>query len=190
MFVAIMFLVVNEAPRAGQVGRPNADPALSPEVLTCLVMWMSSFAAATLLTMWSVLIAWRHRVKVWISGEISVSQRQNEWPPRPTLRQRPNPNLLKWWIIGSGIGLFVGLFIGGIILLMTGLDAMNRQPRIANNGGGGAALFGGLVGAGAPIISAILIIFVGSRILERIGANSPAECWPLGELIAESNPSD
>lgn len=183
MFAAIMLLVATEGGPVRQARAPNAGPEMPPEVMACVGMWMMSFVAATLITILSVVLAWHRRVKVWISGGISDSRRQNQWPPRPRPRFRPESNLLKWWLIGSGAGLFVGLFLFGILLLFSGLDAMNLQARNGNNQGGGAAVFGGLVGGGLPIISAILILVIGGRVLDRIGARSPAECWPSDESI-------
>ncbi len=188
MFVAIMFLVATEGGAARQARGPNAGPEMPPEVMACVGMWIMSFVAATLLTILSVVSAWYRRVKVWISGSISDSRRQNEWPPRPSIRRRPGENRLMLMLVGSGAGLFVVLFLIGIMLLFSGIDGMQRQAQNGNNQGA-AVLFVGVVGVGMPIVSAFLILIVGERILRRIAASSPTECWPGEELIADTDPS-
>jgi len=188
MFVAIMFVVAVEGRGVPPPKGPDPGRVMQPEVLACMGMWMMSFVAATLITILSVVLAWYRNVKVWISGSISDSRRRDEWPPRSRSRLSPESNLLKWWLIGSGAGLFVALFLFGMILLFSGLEAMNRQVRNGNNQGA-AAVFGGLVGGGLPIISAVLILAIGGRIFERIGAQSATECWPDEGVLAASNPS-
>lgn len=186
MFGAIIFLVVIEEGPVRRARAPNAGPAMPPEVSACMVMWIMSFVVATLGTILSVLLAWFYRVNVWISGSISESRRQNEWPPRPRPRLPAESNLLKWSLIGSGAALFVVLFLIGIVFLFSGMDAMNGRAWNGNNQGA-AAIFSMLVGGGILICSTILILVIGSRVLDRIGAKSPTECWPeQTEAIVET----
>lgn len=161
-FVAIFFLLAIEGPQLKQ-----KNPAMPPEVMACMVMWLLSFSAATLLTMVSAVLAWSRGVKVWISGRISEIRQLNVWPPRPVPKLRPDANLLKWWLIGAGAGVFVILFIVGLIFMFDG--AKRPAP--------GANKVAGFVAGTAPFVSALAIVFFGSVILEKTGAKSPEECW-------------
>lgn len=184
MLVAIMFLMATEPPQAR---RPNGGPVVPPEVITCLCMCLASFAVATVFTALAVCFAWGHRIKVWISGPVSRSRRLNEWPPRPIPGRLAPTNLLKGWLIGTGAGLFVFLFVAGILLLVAGVKVM--LPRQIGNNQKTAVLFGIVVGVGIPLITAMIILVVRGRILSRIEAASPAECWPEDEKNSESDPS-
>ena len=185
MLVAIMFLVATEPPQARG---PNRDPVTPPEVMTCLCMCLASFAVATMFTVLSVGFAWRRRIKVWISGTISRSRRLNEWPPRPVPGLFAPSNLLKGWLIGAGAGLFVFLFVAGIVLILVGVKAM--LPRQIGNNQTTVVLVAVIIGVGIPLLTAIFILVIRGHILRRIEAISPADCWPADELIPDSDPSD
>ena len=185
MLVAIMFLVATEPPQARG---PNRDPVTPPEVMTCLCMCLASFAVATMFTVLSVGFAWRRRIKVWISGTISRSRRLNEWPPRPVPGLFAPSNLLKGWLIGAGAGLFVFLFVAGIVLILVGVKAM--LPRQIGNNQMTVVLVAVIIGVGIPLLTAIFILVIRGHILRRIEAISPADCWPADELIPDSDPSD
>ncbi|GDY09332.1 hypothetical protein LBMAG52_28180 [Planctomycetia bacterium] len=189
MFIAIIFFVATEPPQARPANRPNADPDLPPEVMTCMAMWMGSFVVATLLTLLSVCFAWRRPVKVWISRSVSESRRLNEWPPRPAPRLRPDPNLLNCWMVSSGAGLFVLLFIIGVAALMASFDAAKPLGPAGNNQWADV-VFGVIVGVFVPIGSAFLILVFGGMTFKRIGAGSPTECWPANEPTTELGSSD
>lgn len=185
MLMAIIFLVATEPPL---VRGPNRDPAPPPEMITCLCMCLASFAVATMFTVLAVGFAWRCRIKVWISGTISRSRRLNEWPPRPIQGLLNQSNLLKGWLIGTGAGLFVFLFVAGIALILAGVKVM--LPRQLGNNQKTAVLVAVIIGVGIPLLTAIFILVVRGHVLRRIEATSPAECWPAGELIPDSDPSD
>ena len=185
MLVAIVFLMATEPPQARG---PNRDPETPPEVITCLCMCLASFAVATMFTVLSVGFAWRRRIKVWISGTISRSRRLNEWPPRPIPGLFAPSNLLKGWLIGAGAGLFVFLFVAGIVLILVGVKAM--LPRQIGNNQMTVVLVAVIIGVGIPLLTAIFILVIRGHILRRIEAISPADCWPADELIPDSDPSD
>ena len=185
MLVAIMFLMATEPPQARG---PNRDLVMPPEVITCLCMCLASFAVATIFTVLSVGFAWRRRIKVWISGTISRSRRLNEWPPRPIPGLLAPSNLLKGWLIGTGAGLFVFLFVAGIALILVGVKAM--LPRQIGNNQKSVVLVAVMIGVGIPLLTAIFILVIRGHILRRIEATSPADCWPADELIPDSDPSD
>lgn len=189
MFVATVFFVATDPPQARPANRPKVDPDLPPEMVICMVMWMGSFGVATLLTLLSVCLAWRQPVKVWISRSVSDSRRLNQWPPRLVPRPRPERNLLNSWLVGSGAGLFVLLFLIGLAVLMASFDAAKRLGPAGNHQWIDVG-FGVIVGVFVPIGSAFLILVFGDLIFKRIGARSPTECWPANEPITELVPSD
>jgi hypothetical protein len=184
MFAAILFIVALDPPQPGRRGAQN-DPDLPPEVMTCMVMWLTSFASATLLTGTSILLAWRRRVKVWISASISESRRRDEWPPRPLPRARPERNLLRAWTIGTGLGAFVICFVLGMI----GLASLVGFVRAGNNPRAGAAFAVG-IGVAIPIAAAFFCLTVAGLILNRTGASSPVDCWPAEQLEVSSDSTD
>lgn len=188
MFGAIIFLVAWEGPRPA--GRPKGDPELPPEVMACMGMWIASFAVATCLTAIAVCLAWPQRVRVWISRSVADSGRMNLWPPRTPRLVSSERNLLKWWMIGMGAGVFVFLFILGVLMLLATWDAFKRGVPAGKNPGGGAVIFGALVGAGLPFGAAVMILWVGGKILARIEATSPSECWPDDESILRPDSFD
>ena len=81
------------------------------------------------------------------------------------------------------MALFVTLFLVGLFAmwLATKLVAGPNVPAGGGGGGGGAVAMGLLLGICAPILAAVSILVIGSRIFARIGAVTPADCWP--ELV-------
>ncbi len=188
ILIAIPVLAVTEAPQVRAARRLNAGPPLAPEMITCLVMCLASYAAATMLTLLAVLFAWRSRIKVWISGAIWKSRRLNEWPPRPLPGRLAPSNLLKAWLIGTGAGLFLFLFLPGMALVLVGVKVM--LPRQIGNNQKSAVLVAVVAGMGITLLTTAILLVIRGDILNRIGATSPAECWPADEPILESDPSD
>jgi hypothetical protein len=172
MFVTIIFFV--ETQRLQPVPpKAQNEPNLPPEIQTCMVMWLASFASAMLFTGAAILLAWRRRVKVWISASISESRRRDAWPPRPLPRMRPEANLLKYWAFGTGIGAFVVFFVIGLFLI----DPFMGFDRAGNNGPL-APVFGLVVVVGFPLLAVIFCPTMTGLVLQWFGARSPLECWP------------
>ena len=92
-------------------------------------------------------------------------------------------------MIGSGAGLFVFLFIVCIVVLMSFFDAQ-RGGGPAGKNQWADMIFALFIGAVMPIGGAFMILGIGGLLLRRIGASSPAECWPANEPLAELDPSD
>lgn len=163
LFLTLAFSVVVEL-RQAQAGQAARDPLV--EAVTCLLVWLVSSAFATLLTLFSVVLAWRRRVKVWVTGSISEARRHGNWPPRVSSRGR---NALRWWLITTGAVLFTTLFVLGLTLLFK-IFGGNAGPK----GGVAVALFGVLT----PIGAALAILMLGGRVFSQVGAMAPADCWP------------
>ncbi len=173
LFVILILIVLTEL----KPGPPRQVKEVTVEALTCLCVWLVSSASATLLTMLAVFIAWKRGRKVWISGSMTASRRRNLWPPQPRSTGR---NLLRWWLVTTGVSLFLTLFTLGLTVLLSFVGNVRPgngpPPQIAE-------VLGALLGALIPIISAFAILLIGSHIFVRIGAITPADCWPeLAEL--------
>ena len=188
ILIAIPVLAATEPPQVRAARRLNAGPPLAPEIMTCLVMCLASYAAATMLTLLAVFLAWRSRIKVWISGTISESRRLNKWPPRPIPGRLAPSNLLKAWLIGTGAGLFLFLFVAGIALVLVGVKLL--LPMQIGNNQKSAVLVAVVVGVGVILLTTMIILLIRGDIFSRIGATRPAECWPADEPIPESDRPD
>ena len=182
--VACLFLKATQPP---QVRDPNGNLSVPPEIITCLCMCLASFAVATVLTLIAAGSAWKRQVKVWISGPISQSRRLNEWPPRPIPGKLAPTNLLKSWLIGTGAGFFLMLFVSGSAVSLAIVKVM--LPGVGNNQKS-AVLSAVVVGVGLLLIAAMFILLSNDRIFSRIEANSPADCWPDEAADMASDPSD
>ena len=188
MLITIMFLIATEPPQVRAARRLNAGPAPAPEMVTCLVMCLASFAAATMLTVLAIAFAWRGRIKVWISGTVSHSRQLNEWPPRPIAGKQSSSNLFKAWLIGTGAGMFAFLFVAGITLVLSWLKLI--LVRQAGQNQLTTILVAVVSGVGVLVLLATFRLAVRGQILSRIGADSPMECWPSNESGSEFDSSE
>jgi hypothetical protein len=183
MFLIVMVVGVSQAQQAGAQQVPNNAPMPPTEIMTCMIVWLISSAMATFLTLVSVWLSRHGDVKVWISGSVSESRRQNRWPPRPTVWQRPETNLLRWWLILTAIAVFVPSFIVGVTVLAT---LGGRNP----GQGGNWAAWVPVVIMTVLFLGAFFVLIVGGRQYERLGAISPWHCWPDNKVQPDSDSSD
>jgi len=173
LFGTVTFAVMTELRQQ----RPPPGQNAEVEAVTCLIVWLLSSTIATLVSVLAVRIALRWQIKVWVSGSVSESRRRRVWPPQPNAARR---NLLRWWLVTTGMALFVTLFLVGLFAMWLATKLV-AGPSVPAGGGGGAVAMGLLLGICAPILAAVSILVIGSRIFARIGAVTPADCWP--ELV-------
>ena len=177
MFFLVPFFVLAAQRPAGGLPR-NGDPAAPPlEFVVCMIVWLTSSAAATILTSLAVVIARRFPTKIWVSTSVSNSRRQNEWPPQfpPSLRR--SSNVLKWWLILATIVVFVPLYVVGVGALFAVNGGPPRGP--AANGQNWAATLIQLAVLGTPMVGAFAILAVCGMICDRLAAKTPWEGWPI-----------
>lgn len=170
---------------AGQPPPPDADTEMPPQMMMCMIVWLSSFATATMLTVVATLFALRRRMKIWISRSVSDSRRDNQWPPRPMLLENPDANFLKACLVFTGLGLVGILLVVGAIAFLLAED----DPAQNGNNQGIVALFGVLVMLGIILGSSVAVLVIGDRVSHRVAAMSSVECWPDCAEIGDSDPS-
>lgn len=171
LLVAAEFQQLKQAP-ANQAANQGA------ESLTCLIVWLLSSAAATVLTVVSVLLAWRRKVKVWVTGSLTHSRRNGLWPPQPKHERR---NLLRFWLAATAVPLIGALFLIVLFSLAAFLGAIpvNNAPMIA--------LFALFLSCSILIAALVSVLSFGAKIFARVGAFAPTECWP--ELLELDYPT-
>lgn len=180
MFVLAVILGISEARQAPVGGRPQV--AVPPmELITSMIVWMTSAMAAALVTTLALVLSRKSPSKIWISPVDPGSRQRNEWPPQIRMRFRPPMNVLKWWLILTTIAVSVPLAITGLMMLAGGFGAGNppRNPNI-----------GLLV---CTVVLAIVPLAVTSTcaiIESRLAATSPFECWLLPKSENSLEPSD
>ncbi len=186
--IATFAFFVPKQPDQWPVGRPppDADTEMPAQMMMCMIVWLSSFATATMLTVVATLFALRRRMKVWISRSVSDSRRDNQWPPRPMLPENPDANSLKACLVFTGLGLVGMLLVVGAIAFLVAEDGPARN----GNNQGIVALFCVLVMLGIISGSSIAVLVIGDRVSRRVAARSSVECWPDCAEIADSDPSD
>ncbi len=177
LFATLTFSVMDVF-RQAQLQQPQQQAQNAElEAATCLVVWLLSSAIATGVTLGAVRRAWTRQIKVWVSGSMTESRRRQEWPPQPSAGRR---NQLRWWLVTTGMVVFLTLFTLGTFAVVAAVGAFG--PAINPNGLPGAGgVIGMMFGAIASIVAAIVVLVIGSRIFVRIGAMTPADCWP--ELV-------
>ncbi len=172
----VLTILVIAVPQARQAVGPNLKAQPPAEFMTCMIVWLVSAGIATVLTALSSLLAWWHRTKVWISGSIAESRIKNEWPPRPAWRARTPINLVSWWLIATGIVLFM-------LLLTAGLVAMS-PPNGRPPGNVGIVP---IVIMASLFLGALAVVALGSHAYQKLGASSPFECWPEHEVFEDQD---
>lgn len=178
MVLTILVIAIPEARQAAKGAPPNPKAQPPAEFMTCMIVWLASAGIATVLTALSSLLAWWHRTKVWISGSIAESRIKNEWPPRPAWRAKPPINLVSWWLLATGIVMFMLLLIAGIGVMEP--PNGGRPPRNAG--------VMPIVIMAALFLGALAVVALGSRAYQKLGASSPFECWPDHEVFADQDP--
>ncbi len=168
LFLTIGFMVFAEIQQGGQVPA-NQRADREAETATCLIVWLLSSSSATFLTILSITLAWRRKIKVWVTGSLTNSRRTGFWPPQPKHERR---NLLRYWLVATGIPLI--LFCVGIGLVVV----LSIAGQAQGNNGPAAVFMGVLLGLGVPLVGAGIVLVVGTRVFARVGASAPVECWP------------
>lgn len=176
MLLTIFVIAIPEARQAAKAVPPKPQAEPPAEFITCMIVWLVSAGIATVLTALSSLLAWWHRTKVWISGSIAESRIKNEWPPRPAWRARPPINLVSWWLIATGIVLFMLLLTAGLVAL----SPPNGRPP-GNAGIVPIAIMASL------FVGALVVVALGSSAYQKLGASSPLECWPDHEVFVDQD---
>lgn len=185
-------LFLPKQPDHWPVGRPppDVDTEMPVQMIMCVIVWLSSFASATMLTVVATVFALRRRMKIWISRSVSDSRRSNEWPPRPMLAENTDANALKACLVFTGLGL-VGILavIGAVAFLIAGDDPAQNGNNEGINNEGIVVLFGILVMLGMIFGSSIAVLVIGDRVSRHLAARSSAECWPDDGATTDSDPS-
>jgi hypothetical protein len=130
-------------------------------------LMVATFAsvAAALLALPGIVLARRHRLRVWIDWRAGRARRHGAWPPCDPRPEAPRHNLLDLFLIGDGVGLCWLAALAGMSAFWVGppglADALQRQ------------LIGGLVCA-----ASLALIPVWIKTMRTRSATRFEECYP------------
>lgn len=150
---------------------------LNRELLGSFLVAVFAFVISGLLSLSAVASAWRCRVKVWLGPEARWARHRGAWPPSLF---DAGPGRFNRVILIVLVALLSVAIPAGLIGMFTAMAAVVRciGPR--------APLLPFMVaGIGVPIVVLYVVgrTFIATRaaLLGRMGAESPAECWPLDD---------
>lgn len=151
------------------------------EFVTNAIIWLSSCAVATALTLASIALAIRSREKIWISRSISESRHRNEWPPRVTYVAVPETNLLRTWVLATALAIFMAPLLFGVWFLLS------SNPGTPRDHDGLGAIMKTMSIAFLPFLGIGFVFMFEKAVYQRLGGSCVAECWPDDESFTDSN---
>jgi fumarate reductase subunit D len=135
------------------------------QVVGALIAAFVGIFLSALLTCWSVFLAWKHRLKLWLHHRLHQARRQNAWPP---------PR----WATGdrnfAGTLLGTTLFASGLPVLLIALLAA-LGPLQPGNPAVKLVLLGFHVGC--LLLAGLLFRLERGAAGRRVFARMPGECW-------------
>jgi hypothetical protein len=173
-FALMMLFGVVAAIEDGGKPQPNQKAGEPPPMfIGAILAAFIGIVLSTLTTCAALWSAWRHRVKLWLSGGVHGARRQDIWPSlyRPAYARDNHAQAVV--ITALVIGYFVGC---GIVLLAA---ASVLAPIIQGNAAAGMG-----VCMIAMIGGPILLLCFKDLLARRVIAQGPADCWSPSEAEA------
>lgn len=150
--------------------QPEDKETARIEAGTCLIVSFVSAMTATMTMVVAAITAWGQQLRIWVSRSMSASRKASTWPPQPPEKEA---NSLGWRMVMTVIACVFASFVGAA--------AMLNQPRPPANQAGFVFAMK-LIGAFGLL--PLSLFFGGFRLIAKVKAERPIDCWPELEIIA------